>query len=208
MKNRACALLLSVGACMIALTVGGCATSNVWERSLERGPDQSPLAGSKDTSVKVRQVSWDRIEGALLKLESEASASDVHPDEWSADRKLAAKGTLLKGLQVSQPASNVSILGRSQFRTSSEMRNQEPVLEAVARKLGANMVVYSTRYLGKTEKVVDHPVSSQSWRSGYRRDRDGDYHPDTWSETTTTWIPIRMSVDETGGIAYYLYVME
>lgn len=200
------ALLLSTGVCTIATTLGGCATSNQWERSLERGPDQSP--GVNNASVKVRRVAWERIESSLLQLENEAASSDVHPDEWSTDRKLAAKGTLLKGLQVSQPASNVSILGRSQFRTSDEMRNQEPVLESVAHKLGANMVVYSTRYLGKTEKVVDHPVQSQSWRSGYRRNRDGDYHPDSWSETTTSWIPIRMSVDETGGIAYYLYVME
>lgn len=193
----------------LAPFLGGCVTSTVWERSLERGPDLAPVIVGKSTSdSKVRNVPWERIESALQQLETQATASDVHPDEWPEDKKLAARGVLLRGLQISQPASSVNILGRSQFRTTTDLRNQEGNLQKVAAKLGANMVVYSTRYLGKTDTIVEHPVTSQSWRTGWHRSRDGDYHPNTYSENTTTWIPIRMSVDETGGIAYYLYVME
>jgi len=156
--------------------------------------------------ITVRRVSWDRVEASLRDLEAQAAASDVHPDEWSEERKQAAKGTLLRGLQISQPGDRVMILGRSQFKTSDGLPEQDSTLRALGTRLGANMVVYSTRVLGKTDKIVQSPVTGSTTGTGWRRERDGNYRPDTYSETSTTWIPIRVTTDETGGIAYYLYV--
>lgn len=184
----------------------GCASETVWERALERGPEASPMNASLANEVTVRQVPWERVDRTIRELEASYASSDIHPDEWTPEQKLAAKGTLLRGLQVSQPAASVRVLGRSYFRTTDTMPRSDADLRALGAKLGANMVVYSTRVLGKADKIVSEPVTSNTWGSGWRRDRDGNYRPDTYSESTTSWVPLRISADETGAVAYYLFV--
>jgi hypothetical protein len=179
-RGAAFAIVLAAAAQFMA----GCASETVWERALERGPEASPVNVSLANEVTVRQVPWERVDRTIRELEASYASSDIHPDEWTSEQKMAAKGTLLRGLQVSQPAD----------------------LRALGAKLGANMVVYSTRVLGKADKIVSEPVTSNTWGSGWRRDRDGDYRPDTYSESTTSWVPLRITADETGAVAYYLFV--
>jgi hypothetical protein len=201
-RGAAFAIVLAAAAQFMA----GCASETVWERALERGPEASPVNVSLANEVTVRQVPWERVDRTIRELEASYASSDIHPDEWTSEQKMAAKGTLLRGLQVSQPAASVRVLGRSYFRTTDSMPRSDADLRALGAKLGANMVVYSTRVLGKADKIVSEPVTSNTWGSGWRRDRDGDYRPDTYSESTTSWVPLRITADETGAVAYYLFV--
>jgi hypothetical protein len=78
-------------------------------------------------------------------------------------------------------------------------------LETFARKVGATDVVWSSRVLGQTEKIVEHPVttfdSGTFWGRGRGRHRWWD---DGSAENRSTWVPVRVPADDTGFVAYFL----
>lgn len=189
-----CGLVLSgfLGAC----------SSSPWRESLVRGPDAN-TAGDRSTAVRVQSVPWERVEKTLGELRQDVINSDTHPDDWSADQRLTAKGKLLKGLQVQGEPGSVQILGKSEFRTMNSI-NTDKDLQAVARSLGADTVVYSTRVVGKGTKIVDQPVTSYTSGTFWERDSDGRHRPQTYSENHTTWVPITVQADEVAAVAFYL----
>ncbi len=183
--------------------MGGCKTSTAWDRALTTGPDAAPGVSQ---SATLRTVPWERVQATFAEIEKDIAASDVHPDEWSAAQKAAEKAKLLKGLQVSQDPTRVLVLGHSQFSTTDNLAKAEKDLGRIAHNLGADMVVWSSRVLGKTDSVVDRPVTSSTWGTGWFRDNDGERRPDTYTEHTTSWVPVRVSLDEVGAVAYFLRV--
>jgi hypothetical protein len=201
---KLCSAFIFAVACAGLLT--GCKGPGVWERSLQRGPEALPSAAiASADSPTIRRVPWDRVQSTLSDLEKDVATSDVHPDDWDADRKRTAKGKLLRGLQVSQDANDVLVLGHSSFR-STEKADDEQELLSVARRLGADMVVWSSRVLGKADTIVDRPVSTNTWGTGWYRDASGERRPDHYNEHSTSWVPVRMTVDEVGAVAYFLRV--
>ncbi len=190
--------LLSV----IALSgvLGACASA--WERSYApAAPDGTPLAPQQ--SVKVRDVPWERLDAALRELDAERAASDAPPDEWPADKKAGAKQRLLTALQVTADPATAEILGRSTFRTTSQTNPNDGELASFARKIGANTVVWSSNYLGKTQVVRDEPVSE--WRSGsWAAGRDGRRRYDSFTEHSTIWVPVVVEADEHAFVAYFI----
>ncbi|MFO0831476.1 MAG: hypothetical protein U0637_06495 [Phycisphaerales bacterium] len=202
MTNRTPAAL-TLALVATALGLGACGTSSVWDRALVKGPD---VAAQLNTPATQRTVPWERVEAALGELQQEVAQSDVHPDDWSPEKKSAAKARLLRALQISQDPAKVLILGTSRFRTTDDLTKAHKDLGRIAQSLNADMVVWSSRVLGKTETVVDRPVTSSTWGTGWFRDSDGDRRPDTFTAYTTSWIPMRVSLDETGAVAYFLRV--
>ncbi|HYF14995.1 MAG TPA: hypothetical protein VD971_07990 [Phycisphaerales bacterium] len=197
--------MLAAGLASAAVFLIACSSPGVWERSVRTGPERAaPLASTTD--VTVREVPWDRVQTALLDLEREIAASDIHPDEWPDPKRDAAKARLLRGLQISQDPRAVAILGTAQFRTTESLTATDDELRRIARRLGANMVVHSERVLGKADRIVDRPASANTHGTGWWREGDGSRSPDSYHESRTTWIPIRISVDETGAVAYFLRV--
>jgi len=170
-----------------------------------------PLAGARvDTGeqVRVQQVPWERIEAMLKEQDAEVASSDVHPDQWSAEQKGESKAKMLRWLQVSGDAASIDVLGRSTFRTTDGVRPETEEgrgeLVKLARKLGGDLVVWSSRSLGKSEKVVDRPVTS--YRSGTISyvDRKGKVRTQSYSDSETTWVPTRVVADEMEFVAYFL----
>lgn len=187
----------------VVLALGSCGVSSNWDRGLSSGPDQAAPVKSEPV---LRTVPWERVERALGELHQDVANSDVHPDEWTDERKTAAKAKLLKGLQVSQDPGVVRILGHSRFRTTDDLGRAHKDLSRIAKELGADMVIWSTRVLGKSETIVDRPVTSSTWGTGWFRDSDDERRPDTFTAHTTSWVPVRVTLDETGAVAYFLRV--
>lgn len=181
----------------IALAAG-CGPSN-WERTFT-AQSTAPALLPADP-VRMREVPWERVESALVQLDAQRAASDVPPEEWPADKKLAAKAELLRALQVSAPPEQVELLGRSAFRTTYRTDPADGELEALARKKGANLVVWSSNYLGKAQIVRDEPVTE--WRTGsYYSGRDRRSR--TYTENSTIWVPVVVEADEHAFMAYFL----
>lgn len=192
----------------VALSLAGCASQTVWEQNLERSGGEAVVLAplDKTASVTVRDIAWDRLQTTLSEIEQTRASSDVHVSEWTPAQKDAEKARLLRGLQVSQNPQSVTVVAHSQFRTTDELGDPRATLPEVARKLGANLVVYSTRVLGKTDKIVQEPVSTNRSGTVWYRDTDDRYRSDNYNEQQTTWIPVRVSADEVGAIAFFLRV--
>lgn len=201
-------LLLAAFIVIAALT--GCGSSP-WSSTYvgTRDPEAARAAESGQArSVVVRSVPWERVNQTLDELQREVAASDVHPDEWSPEKKAEAKAKLLRGLQVAESPERVEILGKSEFRTTDaihpETEKGEAELVAFARSIGAQRVIWSGRYLGKVDRTVKEPVTTYSTGADWNVDHHGRNRPTSFSESTTTWVPIRVQMDELGYIAYFL----
>jgi hypothetical protein len=188
--------------------LGACSSPSVWEQTYTPAPDSAVAALAESQPVRVREISWERMQSTLVELDQAASASDVHPENWSDQQKLEARTKLLRGLQFDGPPEHTRVLGRCEFRTTETIQPGGPdrkVLEAFARKEGATDVVWAARVLGRTEKVVEHPVTSFSTGTfwGGRGSR-GRWWDNSYTENSTTWVPMRVPADDTGFIAYFL----
>lgn len=190
------------GAALASSLLGGCSTSP-WQATYT-ALSTEPLAPTTD--VKIRSVSWERLEPVLRELDAEAAKADAPPEEWSADLRAQRQAKLLEALQVTRGSGSVDIIGRSAFKTTDSVEPEDGQLAALARQKGADLVVYSRSYLGKTEKIVSEPVTTYSsgrdswWESDARRRRR---HVD-FSETSTSWVPMKIQADEHFFVAYFL----
>lgn len=203
--SRLCLRLL---AALPLLMLGACSSPSVWEQTFTPAPDAATAALADSHPIRVRNITWERMQSTLVELDQAATNSDVHPENWSATQKADAKGRLLRGLQFDGSPENTRVLGRCEFRTTETLQPgaaDRPRLEAFARKVGATDVVWSGRILGKTEKIVEHPVTSFNTGSfwGGRGSR-GRWWDDHYSQNSTTWVPIRVPADDTGFVAYFL----
>ncbi|XVJ59613.1 MAG: hypothetical protein HEQ23_09500 [Tepidisphaera sp.] len=176
----------------------GCETSR-WETGLARGPDAaSPLP--QGSSVRVREVPWERVEATLASLRADVAASSVHPDEWPAEKREEHKIRLLNGLQISESPTSVKVLGKTEFRAADKVVIPSEELTKLALGLGADTVVWSSRPLGKADRIVQEPVTWYNDGTTHWRDKDGG----AFGEMRTGWVPVRVQVDETGYVGFFL----
>jgi len=134
--------------------IAGC--SSIWAKNYRPNLDAPALRSTND--VTAREIPWKRMEAAIDEQEELAGATDIHPDEWSTAQRLDASSKLLRALQISADPADVKLLGVSSFRTTEKVKPWDGSLAAFARKLGANYVIWSDRYLGKAETVVTRTV--------------------------------------------------
>ena len=110
------------------------------------------------------------------------------------------RAKLLRGLQVTEDPATVQILGRSEFQTTDPVRPDDGSLAAFARKIGATTVVWTSKYRGRRDTVVDEPVTE--WRTGTITTARGRHT--TFTESSTVWYPVLMKEDEYAFVAFFL----
>jgi hypothetical protein len=189
--------------CAVAMVVamGGCQTS-WWEQGLSTGPE-SATARAEGTEVRFREVPWERVDATIAELRGVVAASPRHMDEWTASQKAEHKARLLSGLQISESPEHVRILGKSEFRTTERIHVPSEEMRTLANRLGADTVVWSSRLLGKADRVVQEPVTLFEDGTWWDR-RDGVRESSSFSQTRTGWVPVRVQVDEYGYIGFFL----
>lgn len=195
----------------LVLAMAGCSGPTVWERAFEPCEGASLAPAAEGAPVRVREVPWDRIHDALRDLEADVAASDIPPEEWPPERRAGAQARLLRALQVTADPASVEVLGVSEFRTTDPLRPGgagAEELRAFARQIGADEVVWASRYLGKAQRIEDRPVSTYTtgtdWFFGRRgRGRWGS-GSGFYSESTTSWVPVAVEADEHAYTAFFL----
>lgn len=114
---------------------------------------RAPSAGSP--YVEIRSVEWQRIDSTLRELERQMAASNVDPDQWTPRQKSEAHATLIRALEIPEDPRRLEVLGRSDFATSADVRPTTAVgrdqLEKLAGRVGADVVVWSSRAFGEME---------------------------------------------------------
>lgn len=200
-RRWALAAAAAIAAGGFVLTMAGCQGSR-WEKGLSTGPESAaPLA--ETVSVRFREVQWERVESTLEALRRDEAESSVNPSEWGPERRAEHRAKLLTGLQISEPAPRVRVLAKSEFRTTDAINVPSEEMEALARRLGADTVVWSRRLLGKADRVVSEPSTSFTDGTYWSRGADGRVRSRSYSETRTDWIPVRVQVDETAYIGFF-----
>jgi hypothetical protein len=201
---------VSVVAMIVACVLGGCSGPSVWQQSFVRSEDVQAVALAKDEPVRVRSIPWERMSATQRDIEAMSASSDVHPQDWPVSKKLEAKSVLLRGLQVGADPGSTDVIGVCEFRSTDAIRPEGPErtsLESFARSIGATDVVWSSRSLGKADKIIEKPVttvSSGTYWADHRRSSRDRWWSDNYSENSTTWVPIRVQAEETGFIMYFL----
>jgi hypothetical protein len=189
--------------CVLAMVgaMGGCRTS-MWEQGLSTGPE-SAMPRIEGSEVRFREVPWERVDATIAELRGVVAASSTHMDEWTATQKAEHKALLLRGLQISEPAERVRVLGQSEFRTTDRINVPSEEMQTVANRLGADTVVWSSCLLGKADRVVQEPVTLFEDGTWWDR-RDGVRDSSSFSQTRTGWVPVRVQVDEYRYIGFFL----
>jgi hypothetical protein len=198
-------------AAALALAVsGGCAGPSVWQQGFV--PEAPGPARDQAAPVVVRSVPWERMSATLDDLQRRVAASDVPPDEWPPDERERAEADLLRGLQVSAEPSRVSVVGRSAFRTTDPLVPEgadRATLERFARTVGATHAVYSSRSRGQADKIVDRPVTSWGTVSVWGdRDRSGRWRDESYTHSSTTWVPVTIKAEQAEFVAFFLRIDE
>ncbi|KAA0217211.1 MAG: hypothetical protein DYG94_01775 [Leptolyngbya sp. PLA3] len=189
---------------MAALVMlGGCAS--VWERSYESRIGAAAESLPARADVAVREVPWSRVEEALRELSVMWEQSDEPYEEWAAEKKRQADAKLLRALQVTESVDEVQIIGRSSFKTVERVRPHAGALEKFARSIGADMAIWASRYVGKSERIESQPVYSSGYRHvQYYDTRAKRYRTRLEYDDWTTYVPVVIEADETAWVVYYL----
>jgi len=187
--------------CVACLALAGCTTA--WKQSFEPAADIALEPLPEDERVEVRRVPWERLDAALDELEQEVIESDTHPSEWEPDRLAEREAELLSALQITAPAEEAEVLGRSVFRTTDPLRPVGKHLARFAREIGADYAIWSSRYEGEREVIERTPVSTRGFAFGghgypYGRGFTGVHE--------TLYVPVVVERDEYTFVAYYVRV--
>ncbi len=178
--------------------------SSLWEERLTV-VTAAEGARVRPADVRVRDVAWERVEPVLAELRAEVARSDAPVEEWSSERREDAERRLLRALQVTAQSGVTRVLASSEFRTNAFDRPDSKELRELGGKLGATLVVWSSRRLGKTDRVDFVPVTT--WTSGSiwaRRDRHGNVRTEPYNESSTTWAPVVVEAEESAFLAFFL----
>lgn len=191
------AIVLLVG--LAALS--GCSSTPVWEEHY-RGVE--PGTHPETASVVVREVPWSRLDEALREIERARASSDEHPDEWPEDRRLAERARLLTALQISEEPQDVTVLGRSVFRSTRSVDPADGSLERFARSIGADYAVWAAHYEGTRKVRRTEPVQHHGFSTGMSFGSRRGAMVSPWYGTT--FVPVTVEEDEHAWLVYYLKV--
>jgi len=180
----------------------GCATP--WQRHFVGAPADAKLVRIDPEAIEVREVPWERVETTLTALNADIAASDIHPDEWPAERQETARAQLLRGLQVSEDPARVLILGSARFRTTDTLSASEGDLARHAARIGATRVVFSRTDTGVADRIVSAPVTTFG-RTSVPYDRHGSSRWMSWDDGTA-WVPVVVRARETAWMLFWLRI--
>ncbi|MEL6499529.1 MAG: hypothetical protein AAF937_11995 [Planctomycetota bacterium] len=197
MMRRLTTIWLLIGLLASAMGMAGC--KNIWRDNYR--PIGTIAALPQTARVDVREVQWERMERAISDAQARAAESDVHPSDWDEPTKVEARGELLRNLQVQADPADIRVVGVSSFRTTDTVRPWDGSLADFASEIGADLVVWSDRYLGKADAIVDRTVYVDSIGDSRFRDDDDDR---TRFRSETFNVPIVVRKDERGYTAFFL----
>ncbi|MFG0284858.1 MAG: hypothetical protein ACF8R7_10595 [Phycisphaerales bacterium JB039] len=199
---------MALGLLAASLLVG-CASP--WKSKFQPDPALAETTFSPRPSCQVRLVESERLDAYFEEYRDRRAASDVAVEDLGEEEWLAEDDRFLKALRLPLAAEEVVLLGTSHFVTEKQLDPQAGRLGKFAAAVGADYVVASIKYLGREERISSYPETTYSnvtlrrrikTKKGYR------YVTDTGSVSSTTWVPMRVTVDRYEHRAYFIRRLE
>jgi len=178
------------------VTAAGCASP--WEKNFVANPD---LAGQKfaaTTAVELRTIPFERYQRYVENEHKRRVESTTAPQDLPREEQLAAKDRLLEALQLRERGDDAEVLGWSEFVADEPLRADSPKLADFGKKVGADYVIVASNYAGQVTRTEERPVTtySQGFTTFTRgRGRRGAVS-NSYSDQTTTWVPMLVTTDE------------
>jgi hypothetical protein len=167
------------------------------------GSSSGPSGAKSLLAVREQKIVWERMDMALSALNQAQVESDVPRESWSKAQWEAADRKVLTALQAPDP--NAEILGVSRFRTVDFERPNDGDLAKMGSKIGARLVIWSSRYAGKGSKVSRETVFSQDWDTDHYYDpHSGRYRRSVFPDQRTSSVPVVVEADEFEFVAFWL----
>jgi len=187
-------------ACLaLACTLTGCASSP-WKANFEGEPGIAPLAPIPDDVVVVRPAPYERVEAALRAFEEAWAESDTYWEDWPESKKREHTDRLIEALQLPAGTDQWTLLGHTRFTSVNDIDPEGADLRGLAADVGADHAIWSSLYLGKTQRVVDRPVHYPSWHYSHTGHGHGGYG----IGSHTVWVRDTIEADETLWMAFFL----
>jgi hypothetical protein len=194
------------GLMILGLIVGGCASP--WEANFDPNSDAVSAKFPASSSVEVRTIPFERYERYVQAERQRRITSTTAPQDLSEQERLAEKGRLLETLQLKDRADEIDVLGWSEFTYDEPLKPNDPKLVDFAKKIGADYVVIASTYTGQVTRTEDRAITTYSqgfttFRRGRGAGRRGAF-PSSYSDQTTTWVPVQVTRDQYFYEAVYL----
>lgn len=181
-----------------AMLATGCGASP-WKANFEPEPGVAPLPAIPVEAVTVRPAPFERVDEAQRAFERAWAESDTYWEDWPEHEKRAHADRLIDALQLQGGSDSWVVLGASRFTAFDDPKPEGRELRRFAADMGADHAIWTSYYVGKTERVVDRPVHYPSWH--IRSSRHGH---DTGMGSHTVWVPVTIQDDETLWMAFFL----
>lgn len=200
------AALFSIG---VLAGLGGCASP--WRANFAAEPSLAQQEFSPRAQAEVRYVEPERLDAYFAERTQRLAASDVAYEDWSEAELRAEDERFVKALRLPVGVDDIVLLGTSSFIEEGRLDPRAGPLAKFAAEIGADYAIASVKYLGEEERITSYPATSYSnitvrrrvhTKSGYR------YVTDTGYGSSTTWVPMRVTVDQFLHTAYFLRRLE
>jgi hypothetical protein len=123
-------------------------------------------------------------------------ASSVAAEDLTDQDRIAETNRLLDALRIAERSPSVRVIGLSEFTYAEELPVEDPKLADFAKRIGADYVVVTCRYGGKTNQTVMQPVTtfSNANSTAYVTGSNGYSATGyaTGQETSTTLVPTQV----------------
>jgi hypothetical protein len=201
-------LVFLLGMCVL-IGLGGC--TSPWRSQFEADYALAEETFPPRQSAEVRYVEPERLDAYFAARKERLAASDIAYEDWSEEMLREEDEAFLTALRLPVDPEEVIILGRSSFVAEERLDPRAGPLAEFAAEIGADYVVASVRYLGEEERISSYPSTSYSnvtvrrrvkTKKGYR------YVTETGYGSSTTWVPMRITVDEFLHTAYFFRLVE
>jgi hypothetical protein len=200
--HRICSVTLSV---LLFSLLTGCVSP--WKSEFHPDPALAGEAFSPRATCQVRLVEPERLDAYFEDFRARLAASDVAYEDWTDEQLLAEDAQFVRALRLPVPAEQVVMLGQSSFIAEKRSDPHAGPLGKIAAKLGADYVIASIKYLGKEERISSYPETTYSnltMRRRIKTKRGYHYVTDTGQVSSTTWVPMQVTVDRYQHTAYFV----
>ncbi len=164
-------------------------------------PETPAVASPQGAPVAVRRVPWERVQRALNARHEAEVASDVPVESWTADQHARLRDALLRELQAPPGA---QVLGQARVQTTLYAAPPADQLQAQARRVGADTVVWTGRLLGKADRVDREFVFIDSYSHDPYYDAHRTRAGSAFPQRSVASVPVVRSADEHELWAFFL----
>lgn len=206
--------LVLIGLLTIASVLPGCTLAgNPWAANYVANP--AVLEGPElredlpPTVVEVFDLERPRLIAYREGLAERRAASDLPIERWDRQQYLDEVQALLDALRAPVPADRVILLGVSEFTTDERTATRPAGISALAREIGADYAVASSRFIGRQERVTREAITSsfsvdRVVPERVKKDGEIEYTRQREYGSETTYVPVVVELATFHHVAYFL----